>query len=88
MSQNFPRCEWFLSRIEFETETGNEKWIGNYTAVGVDTKKKIISLKIYASWHSLQGIKFSKHAFKDCSLRIVANTVKHKVKHNNCLFQC
>jgi hypothetical protein len=30
MPQNLSRCERFLSGIEFETETGNEEWIGNY----------------------------------------------------------
>jgi len=33
-----PRCERFLSGVEFETE----EWIGNYTAAGVDSKKEKI----------------------------------------------
>jgi hypothetical protein len=39
MSQNLPRCDRFLSGIEFETEKRNEEWLGNYTAVGVDSEK-------------------------------------------------
>jgi hypothetical protein len=39
MSQNLPRCERLLSEIEFETETGNEECIGDYTAVGVERKR-------------------------------------------------
>ena len=41
MSQNLSRCERFLSGIEFETQTGNEEWRGDYTAAGVGSKKNI-----------------------------------------------
>lgn len=69
MSRILPRCERLLLETELETKTGKEKWICNYTAVGVDSKMKHFPKKCFITLKLLR-IKLPKPTLIVCSLTL------------------